>query len=43
MNKKICYICHGTMLEIIDYWTASTYWQCLGCGNIEKSEDTRKN
>ena len=34
MEYKICPICMGNMICIVDPWTATSYWQCTGCGHI---------
>ena len=39
MEYKICPICMGTVIKIVDPLTTGSYYQCTGCGYILGDED----
>ena len=35
IEHKLCPVCMGDMILIVDPWTLRRYWQCILCGHIE--------
>ncbi len=35
MEYRVCEICMGTMIMIVDPWTGVSYFQCMSCGYSE--------